>query len=175
MTAKTHLAGGLVAGIAYCGAFSTGLIPVEEPDILGYPICLGLSLLGSIMPDIDLPTSKAAQAASLPARIINIFFGHRTLTHSPFIVILMFLAFRTYIPQYMVLVLAFLVGWSSHILLDALNKAGVPLFYPYTKRFHLMSIRIRSAGERALFVFLLVLSGAVAAFFAAVKIGLIPI
>ena len=42
------------------------------------------------------------------------------------------------IPWYLEMILfAFCAGYLSHLILDMLNSVGVPLFYPYKKKFRI--------------------------------------
>lgn len=151
MTGKTHLAGGLCAGLA---ATAVGVHASIQPlrvfdaaPLYMIPLGLGLCVVGSLFPDIDWHTSKVGSAVKPVSRAINFLFGHRTLFHSPFILLLIYLAWNNYLPKQLWYFFMFAVGAASHLLLDMLNVKGIPLFYPYTKHFHLLSIKHNGFGE----------------------------
>lgn len=78
-----------------------------------------LTGIGSIVPDFDLR------------------FKHRKALHNifvPLILCVLVLLVFSEIPDVNVYVSAFLLGWLSHILLDALTVKGVYLFYPLLNR-----------------------------------------
>ncbi len=106
MMGSTHFAVGVAA---YTIFTATGLSPLS-------PTTLIIAGIASTAPDID-----------------RFFPGmHRKITHSLIaIAAVLFFAFQ-YAPE---LALAFTIGYTSHILLDMLTIAGVPLLYPIPIRF----------------------------------------
>ena len=68
-------------------------------------------IMGSTIPDIDLMKMSK----------------HRTITHSWIPLILLGLGF---VMTNSVDLLAFLIGWASHIVLDLFDRKGVAFFYP---------------------------------------------
>lgn len=140
--------------------FSTGLMgavmnmPVA---ILGY----GSSILGSLLPDIDTTTSRLGKVFLPLSTYLERRFGHRTLTHSLLgwsIFSLVGLPLLILRPKQ--IYFCFVLGVFSHIILDAVNKSGVPLFYPYLIRAVIPKnekYRIFTASKEE-FVFLGVLS-----------------
>lgn len=135
-TGKTHIVGGILVGLIVTQALEINA---------GYSVVAGVSAL---FPDIDQPTSKIGQR--IPGSfLIKLIFGHRNFWHSLLAALLLFLAFSSFLPQHFaVLVLA---GYLSHLLLDMLTPAGVPLFYPFTKRF---SIPLTKTGGLIEYLFL---------------------
>jgi inner membrane protein len=120
MRAPTHATFGFVFTIA------TGTVL----GILLTPAVAAFVLFGALLPDIDTPTSLIGRGCRPLARWLERRVGHRTLTHS-----LLGLALATLPAVPLVLVdwhwlLAFFLGYLSHLLLDAANPPGVPLFYP---------------------------------------------
>jgi inner membrane protein len=90
----------------------------------------GLAMLFSIMPDIDLPTSKVGRPLFWISVPLEKRFGHRTITHSVIgITFLVTLAMPLYLyyPMYF---WAILGGYWSHIQIDMANIRGVDLFWP---------------------------------------------
>ena len=73
MKAPNHIVGGYVF---------TGLVS----SLLGWniftdPVLLGVTFLGSLMPDIDHPRSLLGRSFFPISKVINRRFGHRTITH----------------------------------------------------------------------------------------------
>ena len=106
------------------------------------------TVLGSSAPDLDTPTGGLWQkipAGSLISRIVHPVFigGHRHLSHS----IIGFGIFTglfsllikivplglTLNPYY--LILAFAVGYISHLFADMFTEAGVPILFPLSYHF----------------------------------------
>ena len=151
MTWKTHVAGGVVAGTALINAalydsFSVSLAPVSLRDA---GVVLALSVLGSMTPDIDLTTTKTGRAVKPVSWVINRFFGHRTICHAPLLYLLLCFGLSAFYPNAALFVYAFTAGAFSHIVLDMLNKKGIPVFYPISKHFHLLSISATNGkGEK---------------------------
>lgn len=101
-------------------------------------------VLGSLMPDIDLPRSTLGRLFPFISHPLERHFGHRTITHSflgwiiaTVIFMIITIAGSFLIPSnqasWMGILrypLAFSMGYLSHLLLDMMNPAGVPLFWP---------------------------------------------
>lgn len=149
MTGKTHIVGGLAAGLAAVSfaPAASSLSPIGVDEIV---LCLGLSVVGSLAPDIDLHSSKAGHKAGAASWLIQIIFGHRTLFHSPLLMLLIYLFMMSVFPEYRLYTLYFLIGMGSHLLLDLCNKKGIPLLYPFPKRFHIASVKTGGAAEAGL-------------------------
>lgn len=129
----THFAAGLAAGL---------LITTE-------PSAIVVSGVSALLPDIDIPTSKVGRASPIISTIINIAFGHRGLFHSLLAAGFIFLLILKFFPAYS---LYCLIGYLSHLLLDCLTPAGVPLLWPISYRFRVPIIKTGSVMELILFV-----------------------
>lgn len=155
MQGKTHIVGGLAAGLLTAG-YAASYDPTLAPtDAAGLAVCLCASVVGSLAPDIDLHASKAGHAAGAMSWVIQLLFGHRTLFHSPLLVLILYVALNQLFPAYHTYIIYFLVGMISHLVLDMCNKKGIPLLYPFPKRFHIASIKTGSAGESVVALLLL--------------------
>lgn len=142
MTGKTHKMIGITLGLG--GLFASS-------DITYMPATLAavllFSYLGALLPDIDQPASELWDklpfgSGHAVGHLVDPFLKHRNLTHS----ILGFLLFNfivyillSALPDYWGIIaapvsLAFILGYTAHILADMFTIQGVPLFYPY-KRF----------------------------------------
>ena len=98
------------------------------------PIAWGLVMLFSLMPDIDIPTSRIGRPLFWLSVPLEKRFGHRTITHSVIgVVILAVLASPLYFT-YPLYFWAVMGGYWSHIQIDMANIRGVDLFWPSSIR-----------------------------------------
>ena len=113
-------------------AFSTALY-LGGAAVFEYqtePVSWGLAMLFSLMPDIDLPTSKVGRPLFWISVPLEKRFGHRTITHS-FIGVTILVALAS--PLYFIYPLCFwsvIGGYWSHLQIDMANIRGVDLFWP---------------------------------------------
>ena len=84
MTGRTHILGGVTAGLIY----TTFFMP-ENMLLFGGTVVL--STIGGLMPDIDHPSSKAGRKEGIFSTIINKIFGHRGFLHTPLFIFLFFI------------------------------------------------------------------------------------
>lgn len=150
MERKTHLAGGAAAGAGFLIACHQGLAIVPSPNLTLAAAGLGLAVVGSLFPDIDLRTSKISQATKPVSYIVSILFGHRTLFHSPLLYAALFFLLNHFFPNHKFLILAFTTGALSHLLIDMLNAKGIPLFYPSTRHYHFARLKTGGIADRLL-------------------------
>ena len=93
-------------------------------------IMWAIAALFSLMPDIDLPTSKVGRPLFFISVPLERRFGHRTITHSFIGVgILAGLASPLYV-YYPLAFWAIMGGYWSHMQIDMANIRGVDLFWP---------------------------------------------
>lgn len=105
--------------------------------------------LGSLFPDLDTNSQIAKVFKQNKSEI-----KHRGLLHAPFTAGVIFLLYYFIFRNFAIL--PFIVGYLSHIFLDALTKEGAPLLYPLTKRkFHFLSIKTGSIIDKTLSFFFL--------------------
>jgi inner membrane protein len=130
MTSSSHLAGAAVFYLVYC-ALTEDPVSVEG---------LAATAVGSLLPDIDTPTSSIGRPLFPLARRINEKLGHRTATHGLLGVLLFGLAAAGLEALARAtglldadgsrLAVCLTLGYLSHVLIDTLNKTGVELFWP---------------------------------------------
>ena len=103
-----------------------------------------IGIVGSTFPDIDL----------------KIGIKHRTITHS------LLALFLTTLPLFVFnedLGIVFFFNFVSHLVADSCTKMGVPLFYPYPKKYGLRFIKTGSSLEYLsiviLILFLFIIKG----------------
>lgn len=130
MKAATHLAAGVSAGILLSSYLNYSDIPSALPIIAA-------AGLGSLLPDIDICTSKLGSKAKPVSFMIQLFIGHRTLFHGALLYMVAGIFLFCGFPDYSNLWLGGLLGVATHLVLDMLNPAGVPLLWPLPVRFSL--------------------------------------
>jgi inner membrane protein len=157
MTAPTHVTFG---ALSY---FVVAAIAQWQPSTAA----VATAALGSLLPDIDLPTSAAGRPLFPIAKALNEQIGHRTLTHSLVGIFLLLLILSPLFFIDSLILWALLIGYVSHLLIDTTNKAGIELLYPSRLRaWFLNDERYRiTVGSREEFVLLVVLLVFTIAFF----------
>lgn len=129
MNLPNHIVGGTVI----TGIFSA----ISGVNIFTYTSYIIITIIASIIPDIDHPNSPVGKAVLPLSRYINKNHGHRTITHS-----LLFLGTMTLIvyiiEQYIIgsgAAYSIITFWGifSHIILDMITKSGVYIFYPWIR------------------------------------------
>ncbi len=135
---RTHLMGG-VASVALALPFAGLAEPV--------PLLL-LAMLGSLLPDLDASESHIKHLSLgtkiepflIPSEIIYRTLGHRGLLHSLWGVVLFAVVAGLPLGYYFGVSagVGLVLGYASHLLLDAMTKTGIPLLYPNRRRFHLL-------------------------------------
>ena len=87
-------------------------------------------IIGSKLPDIDIPESTIGKETRPVSNILSVFFGHRGFFHSLlFILILSFILFLLKIPY--VFIIALIIGYLSHLFLDSFTKSGINPLWPF--------------------------------------------
>lgn len=112
-------------------------------------IFIPLVILSSLMPDIDSMNSYLGRHWIF--RPIQIFIKHRDLLHSFSFIILLSSIFAFYLP---VASFPLFLGYSGHLLADALTIEGIRPFWPLKDR---IEGKIKTGGkfEDILFYFLI--------------------
>lgn len=164
MNGKVHATAGVVFGLAslyVLSKFPENQILMQnnfnnivyenitQGDLINAGVVVGSSWLGSLLPDIDHPTSTMSKKfflVSIPYRIMQFIFGkfkytkdfvgHRGITHSLLFlsipILLMLFVFNN--PWLNMAMFGLSVGIFSHLFMDMLNPMGVPLFLPFVKK-----------------------------------------
>lgn len=110
---------------------------------------LGITLLmsiiiGSLLPDIDLPGSKLGKYF----RPFNYLMKHRGFTHGLLFIMPLLIMSWIFLDRSITLGLA--IGIGSHIFLDMLTPKGVMILHPLSKIRLRGPIRTGSIGENVL-------------------------
>ncbi|MCE5089969.1 metal-dependent hydrolase [Staphylococcus devriesei] len=121
MTGKTHVSAGLLVG-----ALTTEHFHI---DIFSTVTVICLAIVSSLLPDICHTRSKVGRQFKVLSVLINLFFGHRTFTHSLlFLGLIIFLLNLIQTPTYYLV--SIIGAMASHVILDMLTPRGVKLLYP---------------------------------------------
>lgn len=121
MLAATHI----IFGVG-CSMITAHLLrlPVDQTIVV-----TAAGAIGSLLPDIDHPSSTFGRKIKPISNIIGYIFGHRGITHSLVAVAVLatLLADHAHVPNWG---LGLVVGYLSHLLGDWLTPFGIPLFWP---------------------------------------------
>ncbi|WP_164489356.1 MULTISPECIES: metal-dependent hydrolase [Shewanella] len=103
---------------------------------LGLPLwaVIGGIFFGSLLPDLDHPSSTIGKRVLFVSVPLAGLFGHRQFTHSiwPLIFTIWLFNLTEHANGY---VMVLMIGYMSHIIADMLTDSGVPLLWPVQKRF----------------------------------------
>lgn len=138
----THLAFGLLVSLLYLQYFY----------ITNKILFILVTLFFSILPDIDETKSKIGKKIKLVSKVINLIFGHRGILHTAYIPLAFFLFF--YGINYEIAV-AILLGYTSHLLADALTKYGIKPLSPIINIKIKGPIKTNSLLEKVFFLIVL--------------------
>lgn len=172
MTARTH---DLAAFTALHLAFVA--LPLPQVSLFTAGVAMGINFIGGLLPDIDNKSShiwKTFRAGSVLKHLVKPFIGgHRLISHSLLGLFLAGLALRLVLNGLAEVLLvnldvvwwSFILGYGSHLLMDAMTRDGIPLFFPLPLAFGMppvKKLRVRTGGmSEKLLVFpvLLVING----------------
>jgi membrane-bound metal-dependent hydrolase YbcI (DUF457 family) len=120
MQGETHLVVGLATGL-------TVALATDARDPVQIVACAGVAGVAALIPDwvqINAPgVSKSIKGIT----------GHRGISHWVWIPLILSYLARSALNAPDWLLIAFLCGWLSHIILDAFSN-GVPAFWPWRLR-----------------------------------------
>jgi inner membrane protein len=141
---QTHVLIGIIFFIIFRGYFAGDEI-----------IVLLLILLGSILPDLDSPTSIINKWSGIFGRVVSLFTKHRGLFHSMVFHLALFVVLQQFIS--ITYARALFLGYLAHIVGDGITPAGITLFYPFSKFKIRGPVKVGSYVEVLLFIVLVVL------------------
>lgn len=137
MMLKTHLA---------IGAFLTLLF---LPSVM-YKLVFVIVVMGcTLLPDIDMSQSYLGKRKFL--RPLQWFVKHRGFFHSFTLTVAVSLFFAFYIP---ILALPFFLGYSGHLIGDALTSEGIRPFWPFK---HEIKWKVKTDGKLEKITFYLIM------------------
>lgn len=154
MTKPTHTSGGFLFALIFLNLFvSRYIIGYEIPyQILLVLLFFHFSNLGSVFPDIDMKGSYISKRYPLLSKAFK-KAKHRGLTHSLVftgILYIICIALLT-ISHENIVVLSicggFLLGYTSHLVLDLFTREGIELLFPFRFNIKIFNIKTGSKGE----------------------------
>lgn len=164
MIAGTHIAFSTTLYLAGAGLLE------YQPSLTGWAIAAAASLL----PDIDLPTSRLGRVLFPISTRLERHFGHRTITHSLLaLAVLGVLASPLYSLGKPLYWWALIGGYWSHLFIDMLNLRGADLLWPLKVRMVMpgnKNYRMETGGKAEM-VLLIALVGFSALFYPVSGIG----
>jgi inner membrane protein len=125
----------MVAGthIAFASALYIGGAAVFEYDANLWT--WALAAVASLLPDIDLPTSRLGRAFFWLSSRLERDYGHRTITHSFIAMLALSVALSPLLWLHLDLwYWSFLGGYWSHLWIDMVNIRGADLLWPSPAR-----------------------------------------
>lgn len=124
MTGRSHLIFGIASVLT---AVNAGWIDFSVSNV-------GAAAFGSLLPDLDTERSMLGARMRWLSRVLAGTFGHRTITHTFCIPVLIALAawYRGGVPALHGFAGALAIGYASHILGD-LPTGGCWAFYPFSR------------------------------------------
>ena len=105
----------------------SGFLGCKVLDCNNIFLFAGIAAISSVIPDIDHLYSKISRKLPPFAIVFSVLFKHRGLIHSLWPPLLLYIALR---PVSFLVADAFLIGYISHLLLDATTTRGIRFFYP---------------------------------------------
>lgn len=99
-------------------------LPVENTFLF-----LLIATICSCLPDIDHARSKLSSEFP-PFKIFSLLFRHRGITHSVFTAAILGGIAHYYFD--LDIALGIFIGWTAHLVGDAVTKNGIAPFYPLT-------------------------------------------
>ena len=149
MIARSHV---IVGVAAWVFAAPTLHLPMLSP------LCLGLVVAGSLLPDIDHPKSWVGRRTRPLSTAIAAVVGHRGATHSA-IAVAGLIAVLLHAGYRRAGVSALAVGYLSHLAADMLTPQGLRLAWPLAGTWGIPLCQTDSVAENA--VVLALAAGAV--------------
>jgi inner membrane protein len=116
-----------------------------DGNSVGGAIDLGLVALGSLLPDIDHPSSWFGRRVPFISWPLAAIVGHRGVTHSA--VALAVWAAALLLAGSTLWLGPLATGYLSHLAGDCLTPSGIPVLWPSRRRFRIPLFRTNSLAE----------------------------
>lgn len=147
MMGKTHMMWGAFCAFVYIKYFQ----PFATDPMQNLIVFLFI-IFGSILPDVDHPDSKLGRYV----KPIGFLFEHRGFFHSIFAIIMWYFLFSLIFSK--VYAVALIVGYVTHLFIDAFNRYGVSPFAPIFKLKIKGPIMTNGTTEKVIYWVLLILN-----------------
>lgn len=152
MLFKTHLMFGVFL-ITVLYPFFPSIFSAK--NLFSQIIFCAILLTSTSLPDIDTKESKISRKIPVLPQILSLFTAHRGIIHSIYPIILISAILYPYNSFY---TLAFIIGYLSHLILDAITIQGINFLHPFAQ-FHVKGfIKTGSILELILFISLIVIT-----------------
>lgn len=127
--------------------------PLQEMTLATAIVAFSSNMVGGLAPDIDQPTGalwNRVRGGRIVSRFITpILGGHRHISHSILGILLFGFVVRRFLEVSSSVFLvdmdivwwAFMIGFVSHLVMDTLNREGVPWLLPIPIRFGIPPLR----------------------------------
>jgi len=142
MLGRTHALAG-----ALCGEVIAVLSHAPPAIAVGGVVA---GLIAGLAPDIDHSGSTISHRIPL-GWVVGTVLKHRGVTHSLFAALLWWALWARWLVPHVHLpewwAVAALAGYLSHLLLDGATKEGVPLLWPWPRRYSLHLLKTGAAAE----------------------------
>lgn len=137
MIGRTH---DLAAFVALTGVVV--YTPLQEMTLATAIVAFGANFVGGLAPDIDEPTAavwKRVRGGSVIGKLIAPILGsHRMISHSLLGTVAVGYLLKWFLALISTVLLvdmnivwwAFMIGFVSHLVTDAMTKEGIPLLFP---------------------------------------------
>jgi len=139
----THLAFGLLLS----------LLSIEIFDVKNKIFFILIILFFSLFPDIDESRSKIGRKSKIISKIINFLFGHRGIFHTIYIPLLLFIFLYNFNN---LMAIAVLIGYFSHLFMDAITKQGIKPLYPIINNRISGFFKTNSLNEKIIFLLIII-------------------
>ena len=149
MTARTH------DGFAFASLVTIAtLYPPQSLNLLTVGVSIIGNIVGALIPDMDQAGNRLWDLLpggdTLGKIFRQIFYKHRTITHSLLGVFLIYNTLKWLLPKFLnsafvdpqIIFASIMVGYLSHLLADAFTKDGLPLLFPIPVNFGLPPIEM---------------------------------
>jgi membrane-bound metal-dependent hydrolase YbcI (DUF457 family) len=122
MIGSNHAAIGIASGALLSSAIGLPL----DTAMLG----VAASLWGSLLPDLDQPSSHISSLLPIPGFFIDKLTTHRGLTHQVELVTLgVIAAVALFLAQGWAAPLFLMTGYASHLFADGITRGGIPTMW----------------------------------------------
>lgn len=122
-------------------------VPAPPLQLFGVAIA---GAIGALMPDLDHPHSALSRRVWIAGASLRMAVSHRGATHSLLAFCAALLLTGLSPAHWQHIVTSAAVGYCSHIVLDAMTVSGVPLLWPWKRRFRLLPLRTGGIFEKLL-------------------------
>jgi inner membrane protein len=151
MMAKAHM----IVGATSWAVYHHYAPPFSDATLLQIGTLMTACAFAALLPDVDHPSSTLGQLISPVSKLISMMFGHRGFTHSLLALFGVIYVLGYMAPEATVVadvidavanksdpmqnhdlwITVISIGYLSHLLGDVITPAGLPLLYPFKKRF----------------------------------------